>query len=111
MLVQAYQARVTLGNLPSTTIATVKLMRRFKKDGQLAQVAVDFDDPLIHMVAKVVSTAMSRLNLHFLPKIDTPSQVRIPLSDGNGGYHYLADHSQAVDSGFEIARKYLTDRP
>ncbi|MCL4249397.1 MAG: hypothetical protein KJ065_14720 [Anaerolineae bacterium] len=107
VVVQAYQAAMTLSNLPNATRASLYIMGRYKKDGQLALVAVDFDDPLITLVANLVTALPGRSTIHFYPKTKTLSAVTIPLPHGDNEIVLIKDHSTALDQGFATARKYL----
>lgn len=108
LLVQSYHARITLGDLPQATVATVRLMRRFKSDGQLAQVAVDFDDPLTVLIARLVGPLAANQNVHYLPRGSTTSELQIPLRNpGTETPYLIGNNSTTLDEGFAIAHDYL----
>lgn len=108
LLVQSYNARITLSDLPQATLVTIKLMRRFKSDGQLAQIAVDFADPLTRFVAHLVKPFASIGNIHHLARVEQPSAIEIPLNNPTGGSPYRIGNASAVlDEGLAIARDYL----
>jgi hypothetical protein len=109
LLVQSYNARITLSDLPQAGKATVSLMRRFKQDGQLAQIAVDFDDPLTMFVAQLVKPLTINADVHYLPRTKTPSDIQFPLKNRSGGYFLIGNNSTALDEGFSIAYGYLAD--
>ena len=107
VVVQAYQAAMTLSNLPNATRASLYLIRRFKSDGQLALIAVDFEDPLIKFVAKLVSMGPGTRGIHFYPRTKTPSAVTIPIPNGHDKMVLIAGHSNAIEQGFATAKQYL----
>jgi len=107
VVVQAYQAAMTLSNLPNATRASLHIIRRYKRDGQLALIAVDFDDPLITFVAKLMTLGPGTSNIHFYPKTKIPSAVTIPIPDGSEKVVQMGGHSTALDEGFATARRYL----
>jgi hypothetical protein len=109
LLVQAYHAKITLGDLVGAGINTGALILRFKRDGQLAQIAVDFDDPLTTLVAGVVRPCMRLAggDVHYIPRTKTLSSLQIPIRDSGGAYHAIGDNSTALDRGLEIAKTYF----
>ncbi len=108
LLVQSYNARITLSDLPIATVVTLKLLSRFKKDGQLAQIAVDFADPLTKLVAQMVKPLSSVGGIHHIARVEQPSAIEIPLNNPAGGSPYrITTSSIVLDEGFAIARRYL----
>lgn len=108
LLVQSYHARITLGDLPQATVATVRLMSRFKADGQLAQIAVDFDDPLTVFIARLVGPLAANRNVHYLPRRAQLSALQIPIRNPASDQPYLiGNNSTTLDEGFAIAYRYL----
>jgi hypothetical protein len=108
LLVQVYHAKITLGDVFGAGINTSALILRFKRDGQLAQIAVDFDDPLTMLVARVVGPFIRLAgDVHYIPRTKTPSTLQIPIRDSGGAYHAITDNSTALDSGFEIGKTYF----
>lgn len=108
LLVQSYHARITLGDLPQATVATVRIMRRFKADGQLAQVAVDFDDPLTVFIARLVGPLAANQNVHYLARQQNLSAIQIPIRNpANDTPYLIGNNSTTLDEGFAIAHGYL----
>lgn len=108
LLVQSYHARITFADLPQATVATVRLMQRFKADGQLGQVAVDFDDPLTVFIARLVAPLTARRKIHYLPRTSTPSTLQIPIRNSASHEPFLiGGNSTTLDQGFTIAQHYL----
>jgi hypothetical protein len=108
MLVQAYNAAMTLGNLVTAFASTWTLLMRFKRDGQLALIAVDYADPLTKAVATACAPVMRALgDIHVVPRTEQPSAVHIPFRGADGGTYLRAHASTALDEGFRIARRYL----
>lgn len=108
LLVQSYHARITLGDLPQATVATVQIMRRFKADGQLAQVAVDFDDPLTVFIARLVRPLAANRDVHYLPRKASMSSVEFAIRNPTSETPYLiGGNSITLDEGFDIAHGYL----
>lgn len=113
VMVQLYHASMTLGDILQASQYTFKLTSSFKKDGQLAQIAVDFDDPIMTVIGKLSQPLASLIaggDLYQFPKTETPSQIRIPVEDGKGGYHIIDHSSTALDEGIKTAMTYL-DKP
>ncbi|MCC6615996.1 MAG: hypothetical protein IT320_21175 [Anaerolineae bacterium] len=108
IVVQAYQAAMSWSNLPNASRASLYIMRRYKRDGQLALIAVDFDDPLITFIAKLMTMGPGASSIHFFPKTKTPSEVTIPIPAGREEIVQMPGHSTALDQGFATARHYLT---
>jgi len=106
LLVQSYNARLTWSDLIPATVATFRLMRRFKQDGQLAQIAVDFDDPLIRAVATMTG-AFSRWDICNIPRARQRSAIGIPLRGPHGTLCEIRESSTALDRGISLAREYL----
>ncbi len=108
LLVQSYNASMTLADLLQSTLLSLQLLFCFKKDGQLAQIAVDYDHPLIVFVAKVIRPLIRFVgDVHLFPKTTRPSDVRIPLRRPDGGYYLLGTNSTALDEGVNVAKRYM----
>jgi hypothetical protein len=107
LLVQLYNARITLPDLPPASVATVKLMRRFKRDGQLAQIAVDFEDPLTVFIAKMVGPLTANNDVYYLPRTEKPSMISVPVRGHGDKIYLIRNLSNALDDGFAIAYRYL----
>lgn len=110
IIVQAYTSRMTLGNLIPATWLSLGILFRFRRQGQLALIAVDFDDPWIDFIARLMRSVGSRRGVHLLARREPRSRLRVPVLDDSGGLHVLSPHSTAVDWGFEIAQGYLRGR-
>lgn len=107
LLVQSYQASITLSDIPQATIASTAIVLRFKEYGQLACIAVDFADPFTKLVATLLSPLKSIRNMHFIPRTAEISAIQIPLrSNGDEPYH-INDNSMSLDRGFHIAMDYF----
>ncbi len=108
LLVQSYHARITVGDLPQAIVATVRLMLRFKRDGQLAQIAVDFDDPLTVFIARLVGPLAANRSVHYLSRQSTLSGLEIPLRNPfQKSLYCIGNNSSTLDEGFVIAHNYL----
>jgi hypothetical protein len=107
LLVQSYNARITWGDLVPASKATVLLMKRFKRDGQIAQIAVDFEDPLTTFIARLVKPLTVNADVHYLPRTAALSSIQIPLKNPDGSLCLVGNNSTALDQGFDIARQYL----
>jgi len=106
-LVQSYHTRLTWSDLVYSSVLSIKLLRRFKKDGQLAEIAADFDDALMR-TCSVVIRPFAR-DLHFFPRTEELSTIHIPLRARSGGPHLITNNSTALDQGFAVARRYLDE--
>src|SRR5262249_53065912 len=84
--IQEYHAKMTYGDLVKGMGIFVKLVARFKRDGQLANIAVDYDDPLIRFVATLLRPTVGRVgNIHWIPRTQTVSDLQIPIRNPDGG--------------------------
>jgi hypothetical protein len=108
VLVQLYHGKMSLSDLLQGLVYTIKLILRFKKEGQLAIVAVDFNDPFIRWIARVSDAifAFMSSNVHQIPSTAELSSVEIPILDGSGNYKTLR-FSTALDQGIALAASYL----
>ena len=107
LLVQSYAARITLSDIPQAAIASTKLILRYKSDGQLACLAVDFNDSFTRLVAQLVTPLKSIRDMHFIPRSDIFSKIRIPLKSNENQFYLIEDNSTALDLGFDLAINYL----
>ncbi len=108
LLVQSYNSDLTLGDLFLASLYTWKLVTTFKRDGQLALIAVDYYDPLIKAIAAIVTLGQRIFggDIRHVPRTKELSSIKIPIR-ADGGYHLLDRSSTALDRGFAIARSYL----
>lgn len=107
VLVQSYNARVTLSDVPHATIASIQILLRLKKSGQLASIAVDFDDSFMILVDKLLLPLSIIGDIHSVPRSPQISSVQIPVKDRDENVLTINNSSTALDKGFEIAIKYL----
>lgn len=109
VLVQIYQASISLGDLIQASVMTFQVLWRFKKDGQLASISVDFEDPLIRFIARISDPVAKAIigDVHQFPRRETPSQLRIPFDDGQGSTYLYERSSTALDEGLRLAQSYL----
>jgi hypothetical protein len=109
LLVQSYLSELTLSDFLQASGYTWKLLLRFKRDGQLAMIAVDYFDPLSTCIARVMGVTQKLFggDIHLISRTPTSSDLKIPIRNPNGGYHLITDNSTALDKGFEIAISYL----
>lgn len=109
LLVQSYHSKIVLADFIRASSYSWELVRRFKADGQLAQVAVDYFDPL----STVIATAMRPLkflidpDIHMLPRTKDISTIQMPVARKDTGFYLIGGNSTALDQGFGIAKKYL----
>lgn len=108
-LVQAYNARMTLSDFPQATVLSVKIISRFKKDGQLASIAVDFEDPFQTAIAKLLKPMRFIRDLHHIPRTAQRSAIQIPFKSSTDTPYLITDSSTALDQGFAIAKRYLNE--
>lgn len=108
LLVQSYNAEMTLADFVLASYYSAALVLRFKRDGQLAQIAVDYFDRLSRMIAGALQS-LGRLvpNIHLLPRTSEPSTLQIPIRDQHDGFRLLSSSSTALDAGFRLAFLYL----
>jgi hypothetical protein len=108
ILIQSYYSKMTLGNLLAATIYTWKIITSFKRDGQLAQIAVDFDNRLIKTVATIMRPLTGVVgDMYHIPRTSVASQIRVPIRLANGDFGFVEDHSSALDEGIRLAQTYL----
>jgi hypothetical protein len=108
LLVQLYNGKMSLGDFIQASVYTIRLVTRFKKEGQLALIAVDFNDPLIRFIARLSDPVAAWLasDVHQIPSTDKPSKMSIPIRDGQEGYR-LVTCTTAFDEGIALAMSYL----
>jgi len=106
--VQIYQAGLLLEDVLPSLAYTWRLLD-FRKDGQLAQVAVDFSETLIVLVANALAPVKPFLKgLHWLGRTDVLSPLLIPLENPRGR-PFAVSSSTALDDGFVLAYRYLDE--
>lgn len=107
ILVQDYSAHMTLPDLPQATLLSINIIRRFKKDGQLASIAVDFEDALQTLIARMLIPFKAIADLHHIPKTASASRIEIPLRSSSETPFIIENNSTALDQGIAIACGYL----
>lgn len=109
VLVQSYHSEMTLPDFVQASLYTLQLVRRYKRDGQLAMIAVDYYDPLTTAIAGVMRFIQSVAggDIHLVRQTPTRSSLKIPIRNPNGGYHFIDNNSTALDKGFQLAIRYL----
>ncbi|GAB4530582.1 MAG: hypothetical protein OHK0046_51250 [Anaerolineae bacterium] len=109
VLVQLYNARLSAADLIGASGYTLHLMTSFKKQGQLALIAVDFDTFLMRLVSSLAGpiAALVTKDIYQIARTRTPSALALPVEDGQGGFTSINTSSTALDAGLDIARQML----
>jgi hypothetical protein len=109
LLVQSYHSQMTLGDLVQASTYSWRLLLRFKRDGQLAQIAVDYYDPYSTFVANLIRPLMGLVggDVHFIRRTEQNSVIQMPVQNPAGGYFLVGDNSTALDQGIRLAMTYL----
>lgn len=108
LIVGSYSAQLLATDFVHASLYSYKLLRRYKRDGQLALIAVDYHDPYSRLIARALQYCQGFLpELHLLVRTATASALRIPVRAAGGGYHSLAHSSTALEDGFKVAFGYL----
>lgn len=106
-LVQPYNSNMTKDDLLNTP-HHINLVRSFKKNHQLANIAVDYGDPLMTIVANILAPVLGSVgDIRWIPRNKQKSLLEIPIRKPGGGYFLLGDNSTALDAGFRVAYEYL----
>lgn len=107
LLLQSYNAHLTLGDLALATIYSLRLLN-FRKYGQLAQIAVDYHNGFIKFIAKVLTLFKKIIpDLHYLPRTNEMSKLSFPVMQRDGSTFYISTNSTALDKGMKIALDYM----
>lgn len=108
LLVSSYSSEMQASDLLHASVYSAKLMRRFRRDGQLAMIAVDYHDPYSRAIAKALKYFRFAIpDMHLVLQTLVPSKLRIPIRAPGDGYHELTGSSTALEQGFAIATGYL----
>lgn len=108
LLVGSYSSQMLATDFVHASLYSYKLLRRYKRDGQLALIAVDYHDPYSRLIARALQHFQGVVpDLHLRVRTATPSALRIPVRAADGGYHCLAHSSTALEDGFAVAFGYL----
>jgi hypothetical protein len=108
VIVQSYDARLAPSDLLHAAVYTGRLLFRFKRDGQLALIAVDYDDALQRLIARAAGALRLLLpDVHLIPRAAEASAIPIPIPRPEGGHHLRAASSAALDAGLAVALSYL----
>jgi hypothetical protein len=109
VLVQSYNSELTLGDFVQASAYSGKLVSRYKQDGQLALIAVDYYDPLSTLIANVMklTTRLFGGDVHLITRTKQSSDIKIPIRNTQGRHHFIGNHSTALDEGIALARRYL----
>jgi hypothetical protein len=109
LLVQSYNSEMTLSDFLQASIYTSRLLLRYKHDGQLALIAVDYYDPLSAFIASMMQFTQHIFggDVHLISRTQTLSSLKIPIRKPDGGYHFIENSSTALDEGFAVAFAYL----
>jgi hypothetical protein len=110
ILVQSYHSAMTLSDLLLASKYTLQLLLRFKRDGQLAMIAVDYYDPLSTAIARVMQLGRRLFggDIHLINRTNVVSAIKIPIAHPSGQLYVIESSSTALDQGFALARQYLT---
>lgn len=108
LLVQSYNSEMTLFDFVQASYYSTALLVRFKRDGQLALIAVDYYDRLTRLIAGALRS-LGRIvpDIHLIPRTKTVSALQLPIPDGAGGFRPFSGHSTALDEGFRLAFAYF----
>lgn len=108
VIVQSYDARLAPSDLLHAAVYTHLLLQRFKRDGQLALIAVDYDDALQRLIARAAGALRPLLpDVHLIPRAAAASSISIPIPRRGGGHHLRPASSAALDAGLATALSYL----
>lgn len=108
LLVQSYSSAMSPSDLLHASRHSYHLLRRFKKDGLLAIIAVDYHDPYSRAIARLIKYVRFLItDVHLIPQTSHPSALRIPVRGLGDTCHLMTGRSSALDEGFAIARDYL----
>lgn len=108
LLVGSYSSEMLASDFWHASIYSYKVLQRFKRDGQLALIAVDYHDPYSRAIARVMKYFRRVIpDLHLLVQTPTPSALRIPVRAADGQHRFLIASSTALEEGFRIAFQYL----
>jgi hypothetical protein len=110
ILVQSYNSEMTLSDLLLASKYTLDLLLRYKRDGQLAMIAVDYYDPLSTTIAKFMQLGRRIFggDIHLISRTKVVSAIKIPIASPGGQPYLVESSSTALDQGFALARHYLT---
>lgn len=106
-LVQSYHAEIMLRDFLHSSVYSAVVLRRYALSGQLALIAVDYNDPM----ARVIAGVLGRLrrffpNIHMIPRASALSTLKLPVR-GPGAPYLVEGSSISLDEGFRLARSYL----
>lgn len=106
--VGCFHGRVAPARMPGSAAAALTLMRRFRRDGQLAVIWTDFHDPPAVLAIRATRSLIARSDVHLIPRTDEPSALQTSWLSSDGVRLAVGGMSTAVDQGLELARHYLT---
>jgi hypothetical protein len=109
LVVQSYHSEMALGDLIHGSLYTLQLLARFKRDGQLAIIAVDFADPILLAMSAAIRGATKILggDIHLISRQSTLSEIKLPIKKPGDGYYLVGGNSVALDAGLEKASSYF----
>jgi hypothetical protein len=106
-LVQPCYAKMNTGVLANSGLH-VNLVMSFKKNHQIANIAMDYSDPLMTFVANVLAPVLGPVgDIRWIPRTKETSILEMPIRKPGGGYFLLSNNSTALDQGIRVAYTYL----
>jgi hypothetical protein len=109
LVVQSYHSEMAFGDLIHGSVYTIQLLRRFKRDGQMAIIAVDFADPILLAMSAAIR-GITRLfggDIHLMSRVAAESEIKMPILKPGGGSYLVGGNSRAVDMGLMKAKTYF----
>lgn len=109
VLVQSYNSEMTISDFIQASAYSGQIVSRYKQDGQLALIAVDYYDPLSTLIANVMklTTRLFGGDVHLITRSKQRSSIKLPIANTEGGFHLIANNSTALDQGIALARAYF----
>lgn len=109
-LVERYSnSKLPLVNFIPTTFYSFKLVLLRPRSGQYATIAADYDDPLINVVARMITPLSRWTSMHIFPAETGNSPLLIPTRNrlDPQSAPYVLHSSPALDRAFAAALHYL----
>jgi hypothetical protein len=110
LIVQSYYSSMSLGDLVHGSLYTLQLIARFKRDGQLAIIAVDFADPILLAMSSIIRVGSWLLggDIYLYPRTATTSTIKMPVQDLQGEIFSIHGSSTALDAGLMLASRIFS---
>ncbi|MEU8570053.1 hypothetical protein AB0C51_17165 [Streptomyces pathocidini] len=110
LCVGCYQGRIAPSDALRAPAMAFHTLRTYRREGQLAVIWVDFQDPLAVPAVRLVRSLTARRDVHLIPRTRTPSELRTVVRSPSGRMWHVGAMSTAVDEGLALARDYLNRR-